>query len=92
MPRQFGDFIASELYCPKCRSSKSVREKLLLVLPSGELHEYLCSSCGFSGALVTVRSPSEVPQLEQRYSCNSPLGSTSRSFSRTDLELRHLGQ
>jgi hypothetical protein len=48
MPRQFGDFTASELYCPKCGSSQPVREKLLLVLPSGELHEYLCARCATS--------------------------------------------
>ena len=48
MPRQFGDFTASELYCPQCRRAQPVREKLLLVLPAGELHEYLCSQCGTS--------------------------------------------
>jgi hypothetical protein len=48
MPQQFGAFTASELYCPKCGSSQPVREKLLLVLPSGELHEYLCARCATS--------------------------------------------
>ena len=48
MADQFGSFTASELYCPKCRLSQPVREKLLLVLPSGELHEYLCRKCGTS--------------------------------------------
>ena len=48
MPEQFGAFIASELYCPKCKRSQPVRERLLLVLPSGELHEYLCSECATS--------------------------------------------
>ena len=48
MPQQFGDFIASELYCPKCKRSQPVREKLLLVLPTGELHEYLCRECATS--------------------------------------------
>jgi DNA-directed RNA polymerase subunit RPC12/RpoP len=48
MQQQFGDFVASELYCRKCGSSQPVRERLLLVLPSGELHEYLCSRCGSS--------------------------------------------
>lgn len=45
---QFGAFTASELYCPKCKTAQRVREKLLLVLPSGELHEYLCTHCGAS--------------------------------------------
>jgi hypothetical protein len=49
MPQQqFGSFIASELYCPKCRRAQPVRERLLLVLPSGELHEYRCAQCGTS--------------------------------------------
>ncbi len=48
MPEQFGSFTASELYCPKCRIAQPVREKLLLILPSGELHEYLCRTCGTS--------------------------------------------
>ncbi len=48
MGEQFGSFTASELYCPKCRTSQPVREKLLLILPSGELHEYLCRRCGTS--------------------------------------------
>ena len=48
MPQQFGAFTASELYCPKCARSQPVRERLLLVLPSGELHEYLCSRCATS--------------------------------------------
>ena len=50
----------------------------------------------FSGAFnagpVTSRSPSEVAQREQRYSCNSPVGSTSSNFSRTGCELPHFGQ
>jgi hypothetical protein len=48
MPPQFGAFTASELYCPKCGRSQPVREKLLLVLPGGELHEYLCAHCATS--------------------------------------------
>jgi hypothetical protein len=48
MPQQFGSLVASELYCPKCGKSQPVREKLLLVLPTGELHEYLCSRCASS--------------------------------------------
>lgn len=58
MPQQFGDFVASELYCPKCRRSQPVREKLLLVLPTGELHEYLCSQCATSLGEREVTGPS----------------------------------
>jgi hypothetical protein len=57
MPQQFGDFIASELYCPKCKRAQPVRERLLLVLPSGELHEYRCSDCGSSLGERTVSGP-----------------------------------
>lgn len=57
MPDQFGAFTASELYCPKCRKAQPVREKLLLVLPSGELHEYLCARCATSLGKRTVAAP-----------------------------------
>ncbi|MCL5097270.1 MAG: hypothetical protein M1608_07045 [Candidatus Omnitrophica bacterium] len=57
MPEQFGAFTASELYCPNCRQSQPVRERLLLVLPSGELYEYLCSQCAASLGKRTVSGP-----------------------------------
>jgi len=34
------------LFCGRCRVAQPVRERLLLVLPDGELHEYLCTRCG----------------------------------------------
>jgi hypothetical protein len=57
MSQQFGAFTASELYCPKCKKSQPVREKLLLVLPSGELYEFLCTGCGTSLGERTVSGP-----------------------------------
>jgi len=57
MSQQFGAFTASELYCPKCKRSQPVREKLLLVLPSGELYEFLCTGCGTSLGERTVTGP-----------------------------------
>jgi hypothetical protein len=57
MMQQFDKFTASELYCPKCRKSQPVRERLLLVLPSGELYEFLCSECGSSLGKRTVTGP-----------------------------------
>ena len=57
MPEQFGKFTASELYCPKCQRSQPVRERLLLVLPSGELHEFLCARCATSLGKRTVTGP-----------------------------------
>ena len=61
MTQQFGNFTASELYCPKCGVSKPVRERLLLVLPSGELHEFTCSQCGTSLGKRTVTGPVVAP-------------------------------
>ena len=46
--RQFSDLTASELYCPKCRISRAVRERLLLVLPQAEIREYRCVVCSES--------------------------------------------
>jgi hypothetical protein len=48
MSQQFGSFTASELHCPKCGRAQPVRERLLLVLPTGELHEFLCAKCATS--------------------------------------------
>ena len=61
MKEQFGAFTASELYCPKCGRSQPVRERLLLVLPSGELHEFLCAQCATSLGKRTVTGPAVAP-------------------------------
>src|SRR5262249_23698807 len=61
MPQQFGSFTATELFCPKCNRAQKVRERLLLVLPSGELHEFLCAGCGHSLGKRTVTGPALVP-------------------------------
>ena len=47
-PAAFSDFSASQLYCPKCKRAMPVREKMLLVLTSGELYDYVCVQCGTS--------------------------------------------
>jgi hypothetical protein len=47
-PQQFEEFQASALFCPRCQAARPVRERLLLVLPDGELFEYLCAACGTS--------------------------------------------
>jgi uncharacterized protein YbaR (Trm112 family) len=46
--KQYEDLQATELYCPRCKRSMPVRERLLLVLPEGDKHEYLCARCGTS--------------------------------------------
>jgi hypothetical protein len=43
---QYKDFVASRLYCHKCKYSMPVKERLLLILPDGYLYEYLCENCG----------------------------------------------
>lgn len=54
----FSDFEASVLFCGRCRAAQPVRERLLLVLPDGELHEYLCTACGSSvGTRKVTASP-----------------------------------
>jgi hypothetical protein len=64
MPRQFGAFTASELYCPKCRTAQPVRERLLLILPDGELYEFLCAHCATSLAKRTVSGPTVATPAE----------------------------
>ena len=44
--RQFDNFKASSLFCQKCGSAQPVHERLLLVLPDREIHEYTCATCG----------------------------------------------
>lgn len=45
---QFEQLQAAALFCDRCRVARPVRERLLLVLPDGELREYLCAACGRS--------------------------------------------
>ncbi|MBA5866547.1 MAG: hypothetical protein GDA67_07610 [Nitrospira sp. CR1.3] len=47
-PDQFESLNASLLYCPRCRVATPTRERLLLVLPTGNLYEYFCQQCGTS--------------------------------------------
>jgi len=58
-PAAFRDLEASELYCPRCQAARQVRERLLLVLPDGELHEYRCAVCATSLGTRTVRAQSQ---------------------------------
>jgi hypothetical protein len=48
---------ASVLFCNRCRAPRPVRERLLLVLPDGELHEYLCAACGGSVGSRKITAP-----------------------------------
>ncbi len=57
----FERFEASALFCNRCQGPRPVRERLLLVLPDGELYEYLCTACGSS--LGKRRAEQERPTL-----------------------------
>ncbi len=70
--QQFGQFTASELYCPKCKSAQPVRERLLLVLPTGELHEFLCSKCASSLGKRTVTGPAVAAPVQGRRARPAP--------------------
>jgi hypothetical protein len=64
-PEQFQEFQASVLFCGRCQQARPVRERLLLVLPDGELHEYLCSACGSSVGSRRAQAP-QAPLLVAR--------------------------
>ena len=57
--KQFDRLTASELYCQRCRVAQPVRERLLLVLPRAELHEYRCRVCGESVGTREVRTKAD---------------------------------
>ena len=42
----FSEFEASSLFCGRCKRATPVRKQLLLVLPTGNKYDYLCSACG----------------------------------------------
>lgn len=45
MSGQFASLRASSLFCRRCDRAMPVRERLLLVLPRKEIHDYLCMGC-----------------------------------------------
>jgi hypothetical protein len=58
---QFDQLQATALYCPKCRQATPVRQRLLLYLPDGELHEYLCQFCSTS---VGTKKITQEPEIQ----------------------------
>jgi len=56
----YESFRASLLYCPTCRQATPTRERLLLILPTGNLYEYLCAACGTSTGSKTERDQQEI--------------------------------
>lgn len=59
MEKQFDQLRASLLYCNRCGRAMPVSERLLLVLPDGDLYEYLCQGCGGSVGSKTDRAAPE---------------------------------
>jgi hypothetical protein len=55
MQKTFDQLRASLLYCNRCGRAMPVSERLLLVLPNGELHDYRCQGCGNSVGQKTQR-------------------------------------
>jgi len=58
--KQFENLTATELYCPKCRTLRPVRERLLLVLPTGDMHAYRCAVCGDTLATRDTKTPQNI--------------------------------
>jgi hypothetical protein len=48
MAESFGQFNAALLFCNTCGRAMPVRQRLLLVLPDGELYDYTCQTCNSS--------------------------------------------
>lgn len=46
--KDFEQFRASLLFCPRCREAVPVRERLLLILSDGNLYDYMCAYCATS--------------------------------------------
>ncbi|MBV9999438.1 MAG: cytoplasmic protein [Verrucomicrobia bacterium] len=59
---QFKTLRASSLYCPKCKATQPVYEKLLLVLPDREVYDYLCRRCATSVGSREVTAGTNAPQ------------------------------
>ncbi len=56
MEQSFDQFNAALLYCNKCKQAMPVRQRLLLVLPDGELYDYTCQTCHSSVGSKTERA------------------------------------
>jgi hypothetical protein len=66
MEQSFDQFNAALLYCNHCRKAMPVRERLLLVLPDGELYDYTCQGCNSSVGSKTERAGLRQPAAKPR--------------------------
>jgi len=62
----YGQFNASLLYCAKCGRAMPVRQRLLLVLPDGELYDYTCQGCNSSVGSKTEKAGVDVNKIGSR--------------------------
>lgn len=73
MSGRFGSLRASSLYCQRCGKAMPVREKLLLVLPDREIHDYLCTGCADSVGRREVTA-GELSRVRRDRGPNGPSG------------------
>lgn len=66
MQKSFEKLSASLLYCNKCGQAMPVRERLLLVVPDGELYDYSCQRCGSLVGSRTVKAEPEPQEAVSR--------------------------
>jgi len=59
----FQQLQASALYCPRCQEAVPVKERLLLLLPDGQLFEYRCTYCGTSVGTRQEKAAAEGPLI-----------------------------
>lgn len=60
MAESYGQFNASLLYCNKCGQAMPVRQRLLLVLPDGEMYDYTCQRCNNSVGSKTEKAGNDL--------------------------------
>lgn len=81
MNRQFENFRASELHCPRCKGLRPVRERPLLVLPGAEMIDLRCTACGESLGTREVKAATQgqlvIPRAGARKPARARLGSGS---------------
>lgn len=66
MGDSFDQFNASLLYCNQCGRAMPVRERLLLVLPDGDLYDYTCQQCNSSVGSKTEKAGVNPPPSKPR--------------------------
>lgn len=67
MAESFDQFNAALLYCNKCGRAMPVRQRLLLVLPDGELYDYTCQGCNSSVGSKTEKAGMKEATFDPRF-------------------------